>query len=93
MVKKKLNNLFFVISIISMIVTICASVIFILDISNAKGLIPLIFLSLTVYFLMGIFSDISEINFKKSIPIDVPVVLFLLLSIFGSIISIYVFWV
>lgn len=91
--KSKIKNLLSIISIIVIIIAISASIIFVLDINNSRGLIPLIFISLTIYFLFYMIVDILDATNKKTFTYDASVLLFLMMSLVGSIISIFVFWV
>lgn len=93
-VKRMLGIMYFII-IVSFVVALASSIIFVFDINGSKGLMPMIFFSLTIYFLLSYTTKILKDSFnnkKKRVSIKSPDLALGIISGVVFILSLYVFW-
>lgn len=92
---KKMIGLMYIIAIISCVVALSSTIIFIFDINGSKGLMPLIFFCLMTYFLLLYSIKVLQDSFNKrykKIFIFSPNLILGIVSGIIFFLSLFVFW-
>lgn len=75
------------------VIAILGFVIFIFDMNESKGILPIVFFSIFVYFLSNFLIDMIERSVNRKLRLDITKLLFFICFLVIFILSLYIFWI